>query len=74
MTERERESSVGFCGSPNNGRCYSHTTPIRIPKDMGIVNGKLTIRGGPKIWFIFVSQNCLEGSDLELGWASKIHS
>ena len=42
--------SVGFLGAPNNGTpCpyYSHTTPIRIPKDMGMVweYGKLTIRG-----------------------------
>ena len=30
--------SVGFSGTPNNGTpypYYSHTTPIRIPKDMG---------------------------------------
>ena len=35
--------SMGFSGTPNNGPLivsfpyYSHTTPIRIPKDMGIV-------------------------------------
>ncbi len=33
--------SVGFSGSPKNGTpwapYYSHTTPIRIPKNMGIV-------------------------------------
>ena len=33
--------SLGFSGTPNNGTpwapYYSHTTPIRIPKDMGIV-------------------------------------
>ena len=32
--------SVGFSGTPNNGTpypYYSHTTPIRIPKDMGMV-------------------------------------
>ncbi len=32
--------SVGFSGIPNNGTpypYYSHTTPTRIPKDMGIV-------------------------------------
>ena len=39
-----------FSGTPNNGTpfpCYSHTTPIRIPKDMGmrIVWVTLTIRG-----------------------------
>ena len=32
---------MGFSGTPNNGTpwapYYSHTTPIRIPKDMGIV-------------------------------------
>ena len=46
--------SVGFSGTPNNGTpwapYYSHTTPIRIPKDMGMVCGNsirvpLTIRG-----------------------------
>ena len=32
--------SVGFSGTPNNGTrypYYSHATPIRIPKDMGMV-------------------------------------
>ena len=32
--------SVGFSGAPNYGTpypYYSHTTPIRIPKDMGMV-------------------------------------
>ena len=32
--------SVGFSGTPNNGTPFweaSHTTPIRIPKDMGMV-------------------------------------
>ena len=32
--------TVGFSGTPNNGTphpYYSHTTPIRIPKDMGVV-------------------------------------
>ena len=36
-----RRISVGFSGTPNNGTpwapSYSHTTPIKIPKDMGIV-------------------------------------
>ena len=33
-------NSVGFSGSSNNGTPYPyyfHTTPIRIPKDMGMV-------------------------------------
>ena len=40
--------SLGFSRTPNNGTpypYYSHTTPIRIPKDMGIVWVPLTIRG-----------------------------
>ena len=42
------KESVEFSGTPNNGSPYpynSHTTPIRIPKDMGIVWVPLTIRG-----------------------------
>lgn len=45
--ERERESSVGFSGSPNNGRYYSHTTELLLGNGMGIVNGKLTMKGVP---------------------------
>ena len=40
--------SVRFSGTPNTGTpypYYSHTTPRRIPKDMGIVWVPLTIRG-----------------------------
>ncbi len=40
--------SVGLSGTPNNGtpyQYYSHTTPIRIPKDMGMVWVPLDIRG-----------------------------
>ena len=39
---------MGFSGTPNNGTPLweaSHTIPIRIPKDMGIVWVPLTIRG-----------------------------
>ena len=38
---RPIDDSVGFSGTPNNGTpwtpYYSHTTPIRILKDIGIV-------------------------------------
>ena len=38
--KNQRETVSGFSGTPNNGTpdpFYSHTTPIRIPKDMGMV-------------------------------------
>ena len=41
-------------GTPENGKrdpYYSHTTPIRIPKDMGMVWVPLPIFGGPIVGF-----------------------
>ena len=58
--------SMGFSGAPKNGipyPYYSHTTPIRIPKDMGMVweayHKGVPLLGVPGItllihwWFIF---------------------
>ncbi len=47
FVEEYFQESVGFSGTFNGTPYpyYSHTTPIRIPKDMGIVWVKLTIRG-----------------------------
>ena len=41
---------MGPYGTPENGKWdpyYSHSTLMRIPKDMGIVWVPLTIFGGP---------------------------
>ena len=65
--------SVGFSGTPKNGTpypYYSHTTPIRIPKDMGMV-WEAYHKGVPLLGVPGISLDCIifslsfvEGVDL----------
>ena len=61
---KENRLSVGFSGTRNNATpypYYSHTTPIRIPKDMGIVreayHGGVPLLGVPGITLEIVVSN-----------------